>query len=97
MAWMELIKARTVTPHSNLLDDLLAGVQHEAAMLAGLLVARIYSNLRYPAEVCVALLWDSESANQDGSRLGLSILREFEKLGPADHSIWQEHGVPVGT
>ena len=97
MAWMELIKARTVSPPNNLLDEIVAGVQNQAAMLDGLLVAKIYSNLRYPGELCVALLWESKCANEDGSRLGLSILEEFKKLGPADHSLWQEHATAVGS
>ena len=92
MRWMEMIRLRTPQGQEERLTKLLVDSTHDIISEPGLKEARIYTNASFHSDLALNLMWDTETTQRQGSRVGLSIAQTLSTYGLVEHSIWSEKG-----
>jgi hypothetical protein len=86
--WLEVIKLRSARKDSELLKELLLSI--DSFSQKGLIETKTYHHAAFETDLSVHLYWKSEGAEQDGSTLGLRIVKALKEFGLTDHSVWVE-------
>ncbi len=90
MDWIEIITLRSTGKiRESLIEELLNPVEGGSES-GGLTAVKVYRNAWIDTDVSIHLHWRSTEAKQQGSVLGLTLIKILKEFGLVSHSAWVE-------
>ncbi len=93
MKWVEIIALRSGNINTELMDELLKGIEGSDSLtdtLKHLLEIKTYYHSVVETDLSIHIYWESEGENQHKSPLGLRIFSALRSTGLLNHSVWIE-------
>lgn len=91
MRWLESIRLQVAGPWGRTVKEELAQLTRRVRRDRewwGLVEVMLYGHASVPGFFAVALLWDTESPQSEGSVLGQSLTQALREFGMVDHAVW---------
>jgi hypothetical protein len=92
VAWMEMIRLRTVPGRIGLATDLLLDLTKGMTAEQGLVRVNLYQRAGLRTDLAMSLVWNTDPPSHKGTRTGLSISELLKTFGLVEHSVWLEGG-----
>ena len=90
VAWMEMIRLRTLPARIEPATDLLLDLMKEVAAEQGLAAVKLYQGAGLRTDLAMNLVWNTDPPSNKGTRAGLSISEVLRTFGLVEHSVWLE-------
>jgi len=88
MRWLEIIEIRSIKNNWKILEPELKGMIKELNQNAEQCTIAVYRSISLEGDYRIHLTHDSETADFNGSDLGLHIVSTLREIGLINHSVW---------